>query len=67
MLLFIFVAAWMGGVWGRMDAYACMTESLCNIPETMATLFISHTPRQGREVGGVSGWRDTCTPMADSC
>ena len=54
-------------VWGRMDACVCMTKSLCYTPETIPTLFTSHTPRVGTEVGGGSGWGDTCTPMAVSC
>ena len=29
------------GVWGRMDTYICMAESLCCSPETITTLLIS--------------------------
>ena len=29
------------GVWGRMDTYICMVESLCCPPETITTLLIS--------------------------
>ena len=36
-------AAWMGGVWGRMDTCICMAESLCYSPETITTLLISYT------------------------
>ena len=32
------------GVWGRMDTYLCMAESLCCPPETTVRLLISHTP-----------------------
>jgi len=31
-------AAWMGGVWGRMDTCVCMAEWLCCAPETLTTL-----------------------------
>ena len=30
-------AAWMRGVWGRMDTCICMAESLCYSPETVTT------------------------------
>ena len=30
------------GVWGRMDTYRCMAESLCCPPETITTLLISY-------------------------
>ena len=32
------------GVWGRMDPFICMAESLCCPSETVAALFISYTP-----------------------
>ena len=32
------------GVWGRMDTWTCMVESLCCSPETITTLLISYTP-----------------------
>ena len=35
-----YVAAWRG-VWGRMDTYICMAESLCYLPETVSTLLIN--------------------------
>ena len=31
------------GVWGRMDAYICVTESLCWSPATVTALLISYT------------------------
>ena len=33
------------GVWGRMDTYVCMTQSLHCSPETMTVLLISYTPK----------------------
>ena len=39
-----YVAAWMGGVWGRMDACICMAEWLCCAPETLTRLWIGYTP-----------------------
>ena len=32
------------GVWGRMNTYICMAESLHCSPETVITLLISYTP-----------------------
>ena len=37
-----YVAAWMGGVGGRMDTSICMAEPLCDSLETTATLLISY-------------------------
>ena len=34
------------GVWGRMDTFLCMAESLCCSSETITTLLISYTPVQ---------------------
>ena len=34
------------GVWGRMDTFICVTESLCCSPETTTTLLIGYTPIQ---------------------
>ena len=36
-----YVAAWTG-VWGSMDTWLCMAESLCSLPETITTLFVSY-------------------------
>ena len=41
-----YVAAWMRGVWGRMDTCICMTKSLHCSPETITTLLIGYTPIQ---------------------
>ena len=42
------MAAWMGGVWGRMDTCVRMAESLCCSPETVTTLLIGYTPIQNK-------------------
>ena len=34
------------GVWGRMDRWVCMAESLCCAPETITTLLAGYTPMQ---------------------
>ena len=34
------------GVWGRMDRWVCMAESLCCAPETITTLLAGYTPIQ---------------------
>ena len=40
-----YVAAWMGGIWGRMDTCIRIAESLLDgSPETITTLLISYTP-----------------------
>ena len=40
-----YVAAWMGGIWGRMDTCIRIAESLIDgSPETITTLLISYTP-----------------------
>jgi len=44
-----YVAAWMEGVWGEMDTYICMAESLCCSPETITTLLIDYTPIQNKK------------------
>ena len=31
------------GIWGRMDTYTCMAESLCCSPEIITTLLIGYT------------------------
>ena len=31
------------GVWGEMDTYVCMAESLCCLPGTITTLLIGYT------------------------
>ena len=37
------------GVWGRMDIWTCMTESLCSSFETIIKLLISYTPIQNKK------------------
>ena len=37
------------GVWGGMDTWMCMAESLCCSTETITTLFISYTPIQNKK------------------
>ena len=29
------------GVWGKMDTYICMAESLCCLPETITTITVN--------------------------
>ena len=37
------------GVWGRMDTYVCMIESLCCSPEAITTLFVNrYAPVQNK-------------------
>ena len=31
-------------VWGRMNTYICIAESLCSLPETITTLLTGYTP-----------------------
>ena len=45
-----YVAAWMGGVWWRMDTCICMAESLCYPPETITTLLIGYNPIQNKKL-----------------
>ena len=45
-----YVAAWMGGVWGRMDTCICMAESLHYSPETITILLIDYTPIQNKKL-----------------
>ena len=37
------------GVWGKMDTYTRMAESLRCSPETVTTLLISYTPTQNKK------------------
>jgi len=37
-------------VWGRMDTYICMAESLHSSPETITTLLSGYTPIQNRKL-----------------
>ena len=37
------------GVWGRIDSYICMAESLSFLPETITTLLIGCTPIQNKK------------------
>ena len=37
------------GVWGRMDTWILIVESLCRPPETITALLISHTPVQNKQ------------------
>ena len=43
-----YVAAWMGGGFGRMDTCTCMAESLPCSPETVTTLSICSTLIQNK-------------------
>ena len=45
-----YVAAWMEGVWGEMDTYICMAESLHCSPETITTLLIDYTSIQNKKL-----------------
>ena len=45
-----YVAAWTGGVWGRMDTCICMAESLHYSPETITILLIDYTPIQNKKL-----------------
>ena len=38
-----------GTVWGRMDTYMCMAESLCCPPETITILLTGYTPIQNKK------------------
>ena len=38
------------GLWGRMDTYTCMAESLCCLSETITRLLIGCTPIQHKKV-----------------
>ena len=38
------------GVWGRMDACVCMTQSLFCLPETITTLLIGHITIQNKKI-----------------
>ena len=38
------------GVWGRMDTYTCMAESLHCSPQTITTLLIGYTPIQNKKL-----------------
>ena len=37
-----------GSLWGRMETYICMAESLCCSPETITVLLIGYIPIQNR-------------------
>ena len=37
------------GVWGRMDTWMCMTETLCCPPETITTLLTSYTSIENKK------------------
>ena len=39
-----YVAAWVGGKFGRTDTCMCMAETLCCPPETITTLLIGYAP-----------------------
>ena len=45
-----YAAAWMGGVWGRVDACMRMAESLHREPETGTTLLIGCASIQNKKV-----------------
>ena len=36
-------------VWGRMNTYICIAESLCSLPETITTLLTGYTPIQNKK------------------
>ena len=38
------------GVWGKMDTYVCMTESLWCPSESVTTLLIGYTPIQNKKL-----------------
>ena len=38
------------GVWGRMDAWISMAESLCYPPETITTLLIGYVPIENKNL-----------------
>ena len=42
---FFFTKHYTKGVWGRMDTFLCIAESLCYSPETITTLLIGYTPK----------------------
>ena len=44
-----YVQGW-EGVWGRMDKYIYMAESLCYSSETTTSLLISYTPMQNKQL-----------------
>ena len=44
-----YIAAWMGGEFGRIDTCIHMTESLCCPPKTITTLLISCIPIQNKK------------------
>ena len=41
-----YVAAWMGGSWGKMDTCICMADSLSCLPETITTWLIAYAPNK---------------------
>ena len=43
-------------VWGRVDTWICVTESLCCSPETITTLLIGHTPNT-KQKGFYEKWK----------
>ena len=36
-------------VWGSMNTYICIAESLCSLPETITTLLTGYTPTQNKK------------------
>ena len=42
---FFFTKHYTKGVWGRIDTFLCMAESLCYSPETVTTLLTGYTPK----------------------
>ena len=48
------------GVWGRMNTWMCMTESLCYPPETVTTLLIGYSPVQNWVVTRSDGKESSC-------
>ena len=45
-----YVAAWMGGEFGRKDTSVCMAESLCCPPETITTFLTGYIPRSNKKL-----------------
>ena len=39
-----YVAAWMGGNLGKIDACICIAQLLCCLPETVQTFLLGYTP-----------------------
>ena len=51
-----YMAAWMGGSWGRMDTCICTADSLSCSPETITTWLIAYTPKQNKKLVKKKMW-----------